>query len=36
VDRPTIEVTDRARTRLAEALTGGGEARYIRIRVGRG
>ncbi len=36
VDVPTIEVSERARALLAEALAGDGRARYVRIRVGRG
>jgi hypothetical protein len=33
---PEIEVTEKARAALAEALRQGGGARYVRIRVGRG
>lgn len=33
---PTIEVTDRARARLLEALAQEANARFIRIDVGRG
>jgi len=33
---PDIEVTEKARAALAEALRQGAGARYVRIRVGRG
>ncbi len=33
---PDIEVTDKARAALVEALHQGDGARYVRIRVGRG
>lgn len=34
--QPTIEVTDRAKERLREALAQEANARFIRIDVGRG
>ncbi len=33
---PDVEVTEKARGALAEALRQGDGARYVRIRVGRG
>ena len=33
---PDVEVTEKARSALVEALRQGGGARYVRIRVGRG
>lgn len=33
---PELEVTEKARAALAEALRQGDGARYVRIRVGRG
>ncbi len=33
---PDVQVTDKARAALAEALRQDGDARYVRIRVGRG
>lgn len=33
---PEVEVTEKARAALAEALRQGEGARYVRIRVGRG